>query len=125
MIMHPTLPDWLFRPLTPLEFYTLVVIARHSSHCYYIAHFINDNFGPGVKTTPPAVHKALHRMTRRGWIIFDPSIDHTGRGERSYKLTDYGQEQLTAELNRLELILGEGRVYLAAERNSNAHEFTQ
>jgi DNA-binding PadR family transcriptional regulator len=108
--MDETHPDWLFHPLTLTELYTLIILARHSGGAYYIAQFINENFQTTATTS--GIKAALKRLEQHGLIKSDPYIIRSGRNEKLYRLTDWGVDQLTFELNRLEPILLLGRDHL-------------
>lgn len=106
-------PAWLFTPLTPIELYVLIILAKHPNYAYDIATSITFDLDPSTRIMHHTIRKALVRMHARGWIAPYPHMDTSGRHEQPFILTDYGQAQLKAELTRLALILDTGRAYLA------------
>jgi DNA-binding PadR family transcriptional regulator len=107
------LPEWLFKPLTPLELYALIALAKWHNYPYGIAQAIAQDLDHSVQTTPQGVTRALKRMAKKGWVTPYPHMQTTGRRERAYELTEFGAQQLEHEINRLTLILQVGRDRLA------------
>lgn len=118
-------PSWLFQPLTPIELYILIVLAQHLAHPYYIASFVNQHFGLMTPTSPSSITRALARMDKHGWVKKGHYAQSSRRNEQAYELTDYGQVQLQAELDRIGPILLLAQDYLAVRSRVKAHEFTQ
>lgn len=120
--MHPNpdFPDWLFRPLTPLELYILIALAECHNYAYCLAQTIPESLDASIRVTPLGVSRALHRMAKTGWIAPYPYMRQSGRRERAYAITDFGEAQLTAEHNRLTLILDQAHINLAIRENARA-----
>jgi DNA-binding PadR family transcriptional regulator len=114
--MHKDLPDWLFRPLTRTELYTLIILANSHNYAYNIAQSITQNLDASLHPSRQGITRALRRMAVTGWIAPYPHMHQTGRHERAYALTDFGEAQLSAELNRLNFILDQGQVSLARRK---------
>jgi DNA-binding PadR family transcriptional regulator len=105
-------PAWLFDPLRPIEFYTLIVLSHTHNYAYDIAQAIRRDLDPSARVSAFGVRAALLRMAKTGWVKSCPHIDPSGRNERPYDLTDYGYAQLIAEIDRLNLILQQAQDYL-------------
>lgn len=66
-----------------------------------------------IEATIPGVRHALRRMEAKGWVRLSDKVISTGRQERTYQLTDLGEQQLRHELIRLSELLELGEHHLA------------
>jgi DNA-binding PadR family transcriptional regulator len=96
-------PDWLFEPLRPIELYVLIVLSKSHNYPYNIKQAIDQDLE--FHTTVFGVRQALERMTKKGWVKPYPYMVQSGRHERAYQLTGFGEAQLSHEVNRIDLIL--------------------
>ena len=94
-------------PLTPSTFYILLALIDGEKHGYAImkevAHLTEGtvNMGPGT------LYGTIKRMLQ-GNLVVEVVGDGTqiaGKTRRTYSLTDWGNQVLMAELNRMEMLV--------------------
>ena len=95
-------------PLTPAIFHILLALAGGDRHGYGIMQEVNDFTAGKLRLGPGTLYRSIKQMLAEGLIIEwderpDPAIDDQRR--RYYRLTDFGQQVLNAETERLEHLL--------------------
>ena len=93
-----------FLPLTPAVFHIMLVLADEDRHGYDIMRAIANATGGKIQMGPGTLYGTIKRMLQVGLIVEtderpDPALDDSRR--RYYRLTDLGQQVLTAEVERL------------------------
>lgn len=93
-----------FLPLTPAVFHIMLVLADEDRHGYDIMREIASATDGKIQMGPGTLYGTIKRMLQMGLIVEtderpDPAIDDSRR--RYYRLTDLGQQVLTAEVERL------------------------
>ncbi len=92
-------------PLTPTVFHILLALADEDRHGYGIIQEVKLRTEDGVHLMAGTLYGAIKRLLERGLILEtddrpDPELDDERR--RYYRLTDFGQRVLAAEVARLE-----------------------
>ncbi len=92
-------------PLTPTVFHILLALADEDRHGYGIIQEVKLRTQDKVHLMAGTLYGAIKRLLERGLITEtderpDPELDDERR--RYYRLTDFGQRVLTAEVARLE-----------------------
>jgi DNA-binding PadR family transcriptional regulator len=92
-------------PLTPTVFHILLALADEDRHGYGIIQEVKLRTQDGVHLMAGTLYGAIKRLLERNLIMEtderpDPELDDERR--RYYRLTDFGQRVLTAEVARLE-----------------------
>lgn len=93
-----------FLPLTPAVFHIMLVLADEDRHGYDIMREIASATDGKIQMGPGTLYGTIKRMLQMSLIVEtderpDPAIDDSRR--RYYRLTDLGQQVLTAEVERL------------------------
>jgi DNA-binding PadR family transcriptional regulator len=93
-----------FLPLTPAVFHILLVLADEDRHGYDIMREIASATDGKIQMGPGTLYGTIKRTLQAGLIVEaaerpDPALDDSRR--RYYRLTDLGQQVLTAEVERL------------------------
>ena len=93
-----------FLPLTPAVFHIMLVLADEDRHGYDIMRAIASATDGKLQMGPGTLYGTIKRMLQVGLIVEtderpDPALDDSRR--RYYRLTDLGQQVLTAEVERL------------------------
>lgn len=92
-------------PLTPTVFHILLALADEDRHGYGIIQEVKLRTQNKVHLMAGTLYGAIKRLLERGLITEtderpDPELDDERR--RYYRLTDFGQRVLAAEVARLE-----------------------
>lgn len=95
-------------PLTPAVFHILLALADGEKHGYGIMQEVEAISGSQVKMGPGTLYGSIKRMLASGLIEEsderpDPALDDERR--RYYRLTQFGQRVVTAEAQRLALLV--------------------
>ena len=101
-----------FLPLTPAVFHILLSLVSGDHHGYGIMQDVNGYTQGKLRLGPGTLYRSIKQMLAQGLIIEwderpDPALDDQRR--RYYRLTDFGERVLTAEIERLEHVLQEAR----------------
>ena len=99
-------------PLTPATFHILVSLADGTMHGYAIKRAVEERTDGVVRLGAGTLYVAIQRIERQGLIQeTDPPVpsDAGSKRWRFYRLTDYGQQVLEAEMTRLESDLRHAR----------------
>jgi DNA-binding PadR family transcriptional regulator len=93
------------RPLTPLSFQILVVLADGPKHGYGILKEIEEISGGSFATSTGTLYLAIQRLEQEGLL---EQVSGDSR-RRYYALTQEGREVAAAEARRLASLLGVAR----------------
>src|SRR5438067_48187 len=99
-------------PLTPAVFHILLALVGCDRHGYGIMQEVHLYTEGKLRLGPGTLYRSIKQMLAEGLIIElderpDPAIDDQRR--RYYRLTDFGQRVLQAEIERLEHVLNVAR----------------
>ena len=99
-------------PLTPAVLNILLSLASEERHGYGIMQEVEQRTDGKMKLGPGTLYRSIKQMITAGLIEEsderpDPELDDQRR--RYYRFTNFGQRVATAELERLESIVGSGR----------------
>ena len=99
-------------PLTPAVLNILLSLANGERHGYGIMQEVEQRTDGKMRLGPGTLYRSIKQMLSGGLIEEsderpDPELDDQRR--RYYRLTNFGQQVATAELERLENIVGSGR----------------
>ncbi|MGB3633040.1 MAG: PadR family transcriptional regulator [Rubrobacteraceae bacterium] len=99
-------------PLTPAVLNILLSLASEERHGYGIMQEVEQRTDGKMKLGPGTLYRSIKQMLSAGLIEEsderpDPDLDDQRR--RYYRFTSFGQRVATAELERLESIVGSGR----------------
>jgi DNA-binding PadR family transcriptional regulator len=103
MVKKQTDPEALL-PLRPSVFHILLALSDGDLHGYGIMQEVTDHTGGQIKLGPGTLYGAIKRLLSDGLIVEaderpDPELDDERR--RYYRLTDFGQKVLRAEVQRI------------------------
>lgn len=101
-----------YLPLTPAALNILLALAGHERHGYAIMQEVSARTGGAMRLGPATLYRSIRQMLERGWIEEsaqrpDPELDDERR--RYYRLTDLGRRVATAEIERLDALVGTAR----------------
>lgn len=97
-------------PLAPRDLLILAVLAEGPSHGYGLIKAVEERSESGVLLDPANLYRVLRRMRQLGWIQ-ETEGDESRR--RVHEITERGRAIVSAELARLERLLGQARPALA------------
>lgn len=105
-----------FLPLRNVELDVLLGVADRPRHGYAILQAADERTGgrPGFEI--PTLYRALHRMRDQGLIRPVEGPDDEDSRREYWAATPLGRRVLEAELQRLEILLAEGRARTAVDR---------
>jgi DNA-binding PadR family transcriptional regulator len=95
-------------PLTPAVFHILMALADGEKHGYAIMQTVTIETGRAIQMGPGTLYGSLDRMLRARFIEESEEQGEPGghsERRRYYRLTDFGQRALRAEVRRLEQAL--------------------
>jgi DNA-binding PadR family transcriptional regulator len=103
MVKKPIVPEDLL-PLRPSVFHILLALSDGDLHGYGIMQEVADHTAGQIKLGPGTLYGAIKRLRGDGLIVEaderpDPELDDERR--RYYRLTDFGQKVLKAEVQRI------------------------
>ena len=110
------MPRTTSRPLAPRDLLILVVLANGPNHGYGLIKAVAERSESGVFLDPANLYRVLRRMSNSGWIVERESEEResvSGPPRRIYEITKGGRRVLSAEVARLESLLGHARPALA------------
>ncbi len=92
-------------PLTPAALNILLALADEERHGYGIMQEVRRRTGGRVRLGPGTLYGSIKRMLEGGWVEEsdnrpDPELDDERR--RYYRITEFGQQVASAEVDRLE-----------------------
>lgn len=96
------------QPLTPAVLHILLALSGGERHGYDIMREVASVTLGKIQMGPGTLYGTIKRMLQAGLIVEsderpDPALDDSRR--RYYRITERGQSQLAAEVERLEQIL--------------------
>src|SRR5215467_5183380 len=99
-------------PLTPAVLHILLALADGERHGYGIMQEVTRSAGGQVKMGPGTLYGSIKRMLADGLIQEaderpDPEMDDERR--RYYRLTDFGQRVVSAEVERMAALVRHAR----------------
>lgn len=97
-------------PLAPRDLLILSVLAEAPLHGYGLIKAVEERSESGVLLDPANLYRVLRRMRELGWIAEEESAEVR---RRVHRITALGRELLSAEIARLERLLGQARPALA------------
>jgi DNA-binding PadR family transcriptional regulator len=102
-------------PLTPVALNILLALADEERHGYGIGVEVRERTGGKMRLGPGTLYGSIKRMVDGGLIeesegraeevTDDVSRDYDTERRRYYRLTDFGERVLAAELSRLEEVV--------------------
>ena len=103
MVKKSIVPESLL-PLRPSVFHILLALSDGDLHGYGIMQEVADHTAGQIKLGPGTLYGAIKRLLSDGLIVEaderpDPELDDERR--RYYRLTDFGQKVLRAEVQRI------------------------
>lgn len=103
MVKKQTNPE-AFLPLRTSVFHILLALSDGDLHGYGIMQEVAEHTGGQIKLGPGTLYGAIKRLISERWIVEaderpDPELDDQRR--RYYRLTDFGQKVLKAEVQRI------------------------
>jgi DNA-binding PadR family transcriptional regulator len=103
MVKKSIVPESLL-PLRPSVFHILLALSDGDLHGYGIMQEVADHTAGQIKLGPGTLYGAIKRLLSEGLIVEaderpDPELDDERR--RYYRLTDFGQKVLRAEVQRI------------------------
>ncbi|CAN5796175.1 PadR family transcriptional regulator [soil metagenome] len=101
-----------FQPLTPAVLNILMSLAGGERHGYGIMREVREGTDGMIRLGPGTLYTAIKRLLEGGLIEEaderpDAEIDDQRR--RYYRLTDFGQRVISAEVDRLESVVRKAR----------------
>jgi DNA-binding PadR family transcriptional regulator len=94
-------------PLTEATFYILLSLSPAPKHGYAIMKEVKALSKGRVVLSTGTLFGALRRLLEQDWIkrVKDPEPNPTDRERKAYALTEKGRKVITAEIERLKLLL--------------------
>lgn len=104
-------------PLTETSFFILLSMVKGPIHGYAIMKDVHRLSYERISLSTGTLYGALKRMVAQGWIepaeLSDKRI--SGRERKGYRLTDFGQALLKAELARLQSLIQAVRMRISGD----------
>lgn len=108
-------------PLTEAFYYILVALYAGPSHGYGIMQDVEKMSRGRVTIGAGTLYTALNTLVKKR-LIAGTGLDQGADGRRKmYAITDRGREALRGEMNRLEMLLQNGR-HAISRKGSVEHE---
>src|SRR6185369_6227244 len=111
MTKQPLDPEKLL-PLSSSVFHILLALSDGDLHGYGIMQEVAEHSGGQIRLGPGTLYGAIKRLVGNGLIVEaderpDPELDDERR--RYYRLTDFGQKVLKAEVQRISKLVSVAR----------------
>jgi DNA-binding PadR family transcriptional regulator len=103
MSEHETFHEQL--PLTEATFYILLSLVSGQKHGYVIMKDVERLSDGRVALSTGTLYGALGRLFDHGWIERVDEEQTSGRTRKAYVLSDLGRRIVSAETERLEMLL--------------------
>ena len=102
-----------FLPLAPATLHILLSMAGEKTYGYAIMQEVARQSDGRYKLGPGTLYDNLQRLMKQGLVeeVAGPVEEENGR-RRYYKLSGLGRGVLTAEIDRLRVVVDLGRVHL-------------
>jgi transcriptional regulator len=85
-----------------LDLLILRTLRLGPAHGYAVAQAIQQNSENVFLVEEGSLYPALHRLLKRGWIMFDEGASENNRKAKFYRLTPRGRKQLAVETTKWE-----------------------
>lgn len=95
-------------PLSPATLHILLALAAGELHGYAIMLEVARQSGGQYKIGPGTLYDALKKLLNDG-LVAELDAPEDGRARRKYRLTDFGNSVLSAEVSRLDSVLRHAR----------------
>jgi PadR family transcriptional regulator PadR len=89
-----------------LDLLILQTLTIGPAHGHTIAHAIERQSDDVLQVEHGSLYPALHRLEDRKWIASFWGTSENNRRARYYRLTPRGRQQLTAQTNRWDALVG-------------------
>ena len=99
-------------PLTPAVLNILLALAGGERHGYGIMREVREGTDGMIRLGPGTLYTAIKRLLEGGLIEESgerPDTEMDDQRRRYYRLTDFGQRVITAEVERLEEVVRKAR----------------
>jgi PadR family transcriptional regulator PadR len=74
------------------------------AHGHAITKAIEQSSDDVLQVEQGSLYPALHRLLKRGWIVFDHGTSENNRRAKYYRLTQKGRRQLAVETSKWETL---------------------
>ncbi len=99
-------PEPGHRPLKPLDFSVLLVLAEREDYGYQIVKRIADADAGGIRLAPSNLYNVLDRMIDAGLVEDLGQRPQEARpARRYYGITEHGRQVVSAEAQRLRAVV--------------------
>ena len=85
-----------------LDLLILRTLLAGPAHGHAITKAIERSSDDVLQVEQGSLYPALHRLIKRGWIVFDHGTSENNRRAKYYRLTPGGRRQLQVETSRWE-----------------------
>jgi transcriptional regulator len=85
-----------------LDLLILRTLQLGPAHGHAIAKAIEHSSDDVLLVEEGSLYPALHRLIKRGWIIFEEGVSENNRKAKFYRLTPKGKKQLALETSKWE-----------------------
>jgi DNA-binding PadR family transcriptional regulator len=115
--MHPTPEISACLPLTEVTYFILLSLDLGPRHGYLIMKEVRGLSRDRVNLSTGTLYGALKRMLEVGWVqrIDGEEEMNSRRIRKAYRITETGRYLLSAEIQRLETLVGAARLHQARE----------
>jgi transcriptional regulator len=87
-----------------LDLLILRTLRLGAAHGHAIAKAIEHGSDDVLQVEQGSLYPALHRLIKRGWIMFEDGTSENNRRAKYYRLTPKGRKQLELETRRWETL---------------------
>jgi PadR family transcriptional regulator PadR len=85
-----------------LDLLILRTLLRGPTHGHEIMTGIRQSSDEVLQVEQGSLYPALHRLIKRGWIVFEHGTSENNRRAKYYRLTPKGRKQLSVETTKWE-----------------------
>ena len=85
-----------------LDLLILRTLQQGPAHGHEIMTSIRQSSDEVLQVEQGSLYPALHRLLKKGWIVFDHGTSENNRRAKYYRLTPKGRKQLAAEATKWE-----------------------
>jgi DNA-binding PadR family transcriptional regulator len=99
-------------PLTPAVFHILLALSGGERHGYGIMQDVDALSGGQLHLGPGTLYRSIQRMLIDGLIEETTEAEPSGQDDerrRNYRLSEFGQKVVRAEVSRLKRLIDEAR----------------
>jgi PadR family transcriptional regulator PadR len=87
-----------------LDLLILRTLRLGPAHGHSIAKTIEQSSDAVLQVEQGSLYPALHRLIKRGWIVFEHGVSENNRRAKFYRLTAKGHRQLAVETSKWETL---------------------